>query len=130
MARVSAPAMRADWLLREIAVIGLARSGRSVATLLARSGNSVYASDAGDSAELQATAEVLGAEGVKVQLGGHDIARIERASLVVVSPGVPPDAAPIRAAEAKGIEIVSEVEIGLRFLPNVDYIAITGTNGK
>jgi UDP-N-acetylmuramoylalanine-D-glutamate ligase len=38
-ARVSAPAMRADWLQHEIAVIGLARSGRAVATLLARGGN-------------------------------------------------------------------------------------------
>jgi UDP-N-acetylmuramoylalanine--D-glutamate ligase len=130
MARVSAPAMRADWLLREIAVIGLARSGRSVAILLARSGNSVYASDAGSSATLEATAAELRTEGVQVQLGGHDIARIERASLVVVSPGVPPDVPAIRAAEAKGIEVVSEVEIGLRFLPNTDYIAVTGTNGK
>jgi len=130
MARVSAPAMRADWLLREIAVIGLARSGRSVATLLARSGNSVYASDTGQAPALEATAAALRAEGVQVELGRHDVARIERASLVVVSPGVPPDAPPIRAAAAKGIEIVSEVEIGLRFLPNIDYLAITGTNGK
>ncbi|HYC50851.1 MAG TPA: UDP-N-acetylmuramoyl-L-alanine--D-glutamate ligase [Gemmatimonadaceae bacterium] len=129
-ARVSAPALRADWLLREIAVIGLARSGTAVAMLLARSGNSVYASDAGQSADLDAAAEALRQEGVQVQLGAHDIPRIERASLVVVSPGVPPDVPAIRAAEAKGIEVVSEVEIALRFLPNVDYIAITGTNGK
>src|SRR5918994_1093348 len=99
MARVSAPAMRADWLLREIAVIGLARRGRSVAILLARSGNSVYASDSGSSPALQATAAELRGEGVHVQLGGHDLARIERASLVVVSPGVPPDVPALRAAE-------------------------------
>ena len=128
--RPAAPAMRASWLLREIAVIGLARSGRAVATLLARSGNTVYASDAGRSPALEQVAAELTAEGVSVGLGGHDLERIGRASLVVVSPGVPPDAPPIAVAEQKGIEVVSEVEIALRFLPNVNYVAITGTNGK
>jgi UDP-N-acetylmuramoylalanine--D-glutamate ligase len=128
--RAAAPAMRANWLLREIAVIGLARSGRAVAILLARGGNSVYASDSGRSPALEQVAEELTREGVSVGLGGHDLERIGRASLVVVSPGVPPDAPAITAAEQKGIEVVSEVEIALRFLPNVNYVAITGTNGK
>ena len=128
--RVSAPALRAEWLVREIAVVGLARSGRSVATLLARSGNTVYASDAGRSPELETTAAVLEGEGVSVDVGTHDLGRIKRASLIVVSPGVPPDAPVIRLAQERGIEVVSEVEIALRFLPNASYIAITGTNGK
>ena len=96
--RVSAPALRAEWLVREIAVIGLARSGRAVATLLARSGNTVYASDAGRTPELEATAAVLTGEGVQVEVGAHDHDRIARASLVVVSPGVPPDMPAIRSA--------------------------------
>lgn len=128
--RVAAPALRAEWLVREIAVIGLARSGRAVATLLARSGNTVYASDAGRSPELEATARILEGEGVRVDVGRHDLDRIARASLVVVSPGVPNDAPPVALALQKGIDVVSEVEIGLRFLPNVQQIAITGTNGK
>ena len=129
-ARVSEPALRADWLRSEIAVIGLARSGRAVATLLARSGNTVYASDGADTDALRATARQLSADGVDVQLGGHDTARIAGAGLLVVSPGVPPDAPPLAAARQAGVDIVSEVEIGLRFLPNLRYIAITGTNGK
>jgi len=129
-ARVSEPAMRADWLQREIAVIGLARSGRAVATLLAQSGNAVYASDAGRSPELETTAAALAREGIQVELGAHDLDRISRASLVVVSPGVSPDVPAILAARKRGIDVVSEVEIGLRFLPDVKYIAITGTNGK
>jgi UDP-N-acetylmuramoylalanine--D-glutamate ligase len=128
--RVSEPALRADWLRREIAVVGLARSGRSVATLLARSGNSVYASDSADTAELRETAGRLSADGVQTQVGGHDLDRIASASLVVVSPGVPPDAPALAAARQAGVDVVSEVEIALRFLPNVRYVAITGTNGK
>ena len=128
--RVSEPALRADWIEREIAVIGLARSGRAVATLLARSGNTVYASDAGRTPELESTARELAADGVSVDLGGHDVRRVADASLVVVSPGVPPDVPVLQAARAKDRNIVSEVEIALRFLPNLRYIAVTGTNGK
>ncbi|HEY9228990.1 MAG TPA: UDP-N-acetylmuramoyl-L-alanine--D-glutamate ligase [Gemmatimonadaceae bacterium] len=130
MARVSEPAMRAEWLQSEIAVVGLARSGRSAARLLARAGESVYASDAANAPELETTAAELREEGITVQLGGHDLARIGAASLVVVSPGVPPEAPPLRAAREAGVPIVSEIEIGLRFLPRLNYIAITGTNGK
>jgi UDP-N-acetylmuramoylalanine--D-glutamate ligase len=127
--RTPAP-LRAEWMQGEIAVIGLARSGRAVSTLLARNGCRVYASDAGRSAALDATAASVRKEGAEADLGGHDLARVERAALVVASPGVPPDAPPLTAARARGIDIVSEVEIALRFLPSLQYVAITGTNGK
>jgi UDP-N-acetylmuramoylalanine--D-glutamate ligase len=122
--------MRKEWLRNEIAVIGLARSGRAVATLLARGGADVYASDVGRSPEIEATAAALRAEGVVVDVGVHDQARIVSASLVVVSPGVPPTAPPLVVARKAQIDIVSEVEIGLRFLPQLCYVAVTGTNGK
>lgn len=122
--------MQAEWLRHEIAVLGLARSGTSVATLLARTGNLVYASDAARTPELEAAGLHLEREGVDVGLGKHDVERVARSSLVVVSPGVPPDAPPIVAARKNGVDVVSEVEIALRFMPNTKYIAITGTNGK
>jgi UDP-N-acetylmuramoylalanine--D-glutamate ligase len=122
--------MPAGWLNGEIAVVGLARSGRSVATLLARTGADVYASDAGTGTALDSTAAALREEAIDVQIGAHDLERIGRSSLVVASPGVPPTAPPLAAARARGIEIVSEVEIALRMLPNLRYIAVTGTNGK
>src|SRR5581483_5777627 len=130
MGRISDPAMRPEWLAGEIAVVGLARSGRSAARLLARTGSEVYASDSGRSPELEETALELHHDEVDVQLGGHDLERIRRAALVVASPGVSPDAPPLAAARQAGVAIVSEIEIGLRFLPRLSYIAITGTNGK
>jgi len=130
MARNSDPALDARWLRGEIAVIGLARSGRAVARLLARAGSEVYASDAGDDKTVQEAAASLREDGAAVDVGTHDLARIARASLVVASPGVPPDASPLKAARAAGIAIVSEIEIGLRFLPQLRYIGVTGTNGK
>ena len=130
MIRVSDDALRSEWQRGEIAVVGLARSGRAAARLLARAGSDVYASDAATSPELDEVAAELRADDVDVQLDGHDLTRIARASLVVASPGVPPDAPPFVAARNAGVEIVSEIEIGLRFLPGLSYIGITGTNGK
>jgi UDP-N-acetylmuramoylalanine--D-glutamate ligase len=130
MARFSELAMRPEWLGGEIAVVGLARSGRSAARLLARAGERIYASDVGTSPELETTAAELRADDIAVDLGCHDLERIARSRLVVASPGVPPDAPPFAAARDAGVAIVSEIEIGLRFLPELVYIAITGTNGK
>src|SRR5262249_44934165 len=95
-----------------------------------RTGAEVYASDSESSPSLELTAGALSKEGISVDVGGHDLERIERASLVVASPGVPPTAPALTTARARGIEIVSEVEIALRFLPNLRYTAITGPNGK
>jgi UDP-N-acetylmuramoylalanine--D-glutamate ligase len=50
--------------------------------------------------------------------------------VVIASPGVPPDAPPLAAAVAAAVPIVSEIEVALRALQGVRYIAITGTNGK
>src|SRR4051794_16672911 len=98
MARLSNPAMPRQWLSGEIAVVGLARSGRAAAQLLARTGADVYASDASTSPDLEATAAELRRDNVDVQLGGHDLERVARAVLIVASPGVPPDAPPFVAA--------------------------------
>ena len=130
MTRLSNPAMPREWLAGETAVIGLARSGRAAAQLLARTGAEVYASDSGSSPELEATATELRRDGVVVTLGGHDLDRIAKAALVVASPGVPPTAPPFVAARAAGVSVISEVELALRFLPSLTYISITGTNGK
>src|SRR5690242_13900112 len=122
--------MKPEWSNGEIAVVGLARSGRAAAHLLARAGSEVYASDAARNEELEATAVELHHDHVDVQLRGHDLDRIAKAKLVVASPGVPPNAPPFEAARKAGVDIVSEIEIGLRFMPGLKYIAITGTNGK
>ncbi|MGH7669600.1 MAG: Mur ligase family protein, partial [Gemmatimonadaceae bacterium] len=130
MTRRTDAAAAFGWLRGEVAVVGLARSGVAVSRLLARHGGRVYASDAGATPAIDEAARALRAEGVTVDVGGHDVARIARASLVVTSPGVPPDAPPMARARREGVPIVSEVEIGLRFLPGLRYIAVTGTNGK
>lgn len=117
-----------DWTRGEIAVVGLGRSGVSATTLLRRLEARVYASDA--SASFPGQGDDLRALGADVQLGAHDLQRIARASLVVVSPGVPPDAEAPAAARAAGVPVISEIELALAAMPALRYVAVTGTNGK
>src|SRR5215210_5658966 len=114
----------------EIAVIGLARSGRAAAMLLKKRGYDVYASDLVSSPDTGRCAEELRAQGIVIDVGRHDLERLGRASLVVASPGVPPGAKPLAFAREKGVRIASEVEVALSFLDGPRIIAVTGTNGK
>ena len=114
----------------EIAVLGLARSGRAVAELLLAQGYHVYVSDTSESEQVMETAGLLREKGASVEIAGHDEPRIARASLVVLSPGIPPDSPAVRAALGAGRTIVSETEVALDFLGDSKIIAVTGTNGK
>ncbi len=115
----------------EVAVVGLGRSGAAATRLLCRDRVPVYASDGGVGPSLEATAAALRSLGAVADVGGHDLERIRRASAVVLSPGVPPEAPPVMAARDAGIPVLAEAELGLRALgPGVRFVAVTGTNGK
>jgi UDP-N-acetylmuramoylalanine--D-glutamate ligase len=114
-----------------VAVIGLGKSGTAATRLLVREGVRVYASDASPAPYAGAAAEALRSlMGVEVELGRHDLTKVRTAAAVVVSPGVPPDAAPLSAARAAGVPVIAELDLGFRALKDVRCIAVTGTNGK
>jgi UDP-N-acetylmuramoylalanine--D-glutamate ligase len=115
---------------REVAVVGLGKSGVAATLLLRDHGLPVYASDTGAGGPYPMWAETLRAAGAEVQLGGHDLERIGRAVAVVVAPGVPPDVPPLEAARRADVPIYAEVDIGFLGLRGTRCIGITGTNGK
>jgi UDP-N-acetylmuramoylalanine--D-glutamate ligase len=111
----------------DVLVVGFARTGRAVAARLRRLGCAVTAIDdrAVDGAVV--VAEELGVVLREAPAAAEMTALAERASLVVVSPGVPPTHAAVRAVPAD--RLVSEIELAFR-LSDVPLLAITGTNGK
>lgn len=113
---------------KKISVLGAARSGIAVAAMLKRRGADVFVSDQGPEEKLQSQIAELSSLGIRYEMGGHTECVLD-AEFIVVSPGVPSDAAIIKTASAKGITIVSELEIASRFSPS-KMIAVTGTNGK
>ena len=115
---------------REVAVVGLGKSGVAASRLLRQFEIPVYASDNGVGPAHDAWAAALREIGAAVELGGHDLERIARAAGVVVAPGVPPEVPPLAAARAAGLGIYAEVDVGFLALRGTRCIGITGTNGK
>ena len=68
-------------------------------------------------------------DGIEAHLESDGIELLDRARTVVKSPGVPKEAPVIAAAAERGLEVVGELELAWRLLPN-EFIAVTGTNGK
>jgi UDP-N-acetylmuramoylalanine--D-glutamate ligase len=123
--RVQAKEIRPPLPKGPFLVVGLARSGQAGARLLAARGEKVRAVD---SAHPEGAAGLEGA-GVEVFLDTDGVAQLEGTRTVVKSPGVPREAALIAAARERGIEVVGEMELAWRALPN-RFLGVTGTNGK
>jgi UDP-N-acetylmuramoylalanine--D-glutamate ligase len=108
-------------------VYGLGESGVAASKVLLERGEHVLAADAGDDERLRAALVELGVEGA-LGAGPGILDGVDR---VVVSPGVRPQDPVLRAAEGRGVPVVSEVGLGLELLrPGVRMVAVTGTNGK
>lgn len=114
---------------RKVLVIGAARSGIASARFLAQRGAIVALNDRKPVAEWPAEALALKTEGVGHVQGDPPSWLLDQIDLVVVSPGVPTKAIPIRYADRRGAEVIGEVELASRFLRG-RVVAITGTNGK
>ena len=112
---------------KRVTVVGAARSGIAAAELLARRGARVTLSDT--RSEVPPEAQSLRALGVDFEIGQHRAETFTSADLVVLSPGVSPDQPAVRAARARGIPVIAEIELASRWLQG-RVIAITGTKGK
>jgi UDP-N-acetylmuramoylalanine--D-glutamate ligase len=87
-------------------------------------------SDRGTAPALQQQQQELAAEGITVQLGDSFDPAAMQPKLVVVSPGVPWDIPGLLQAREQGIEVIGEMELAWRYLKDVPWVGITGTNGK
>lgn len=110
-------------------VVGLARTGAAAARWLARIGCAVRVTEAARTPVLEAAARQLKARRVSVELGRHTRGFVWGAELVVLSPGIPLSAPPVRWAGEAGIPVVSELDLASWYCPG-QIVAVTGSNGK
>jgi UDP-N-acetylmuramoylalanine--D-glutamate ligase len=110
-------------------VIGLGRSGRAAARLLAERGARVRVLDRDPGAGGRTEARELEALGVRVECGPHGREALGAADLLVLSPGVPLDAGPAVEARERGVPVLGELELGARLAKGC-LLGITGSNGK
>jgi len=113
---------------KRVAVIGAGRSGVAAAGALTRRGAQVEVFDRKLHADLP-FADALTELGVALHTGTDAPDSLRGYDLVVVSPGLPPSHPIFALAEAAGVPVWSEIELGYR-IAHAPIIAITGTNGK
>jgi UDP-N-acetylmuramoylalanine--D-glutamate ligase len=114
--------------MKKATVIGLGRSGIAAAKLLTKDGYAVTLSDSNQNPSLETQKQEFATLGINVKLGDNFTPTTE--DLIVVSPGVPWDIAPLVTAREMGIDTIGEMELAWRYLSDIPWVAITGTNGK
>lgn len=114
-------------------VLGLGQSGLAMARWLARQGARVRVADSRN-APPQAAALRATVPTATLFAGPFAPEAFADVYLMAISPGVPQQEALVQSALARGVLLVSEIELfvrGLRELsPRASLIAITGSNGK
>jgi len=109
-------------------IVGLGRTGVSCARHLASHGHELRITDS--RAEPPGLAELERvAPGARLALGGFDAALLDGADQVVVSPGVSLREPFMVDAQARGLDVVGDIELVARGVCG-RTVAITGTNGK
>jgi UDP-N-acetylmuramoylalanine--D-glutamate ligase len=115
-------------------IVGLGESGDAAASLLLGEGTAVTVTDQSDGPEVRAKAAALEQRGARVLLGACSAeagaAQFARGpDVAVISPGVRGDSDLVKGLEAKGIPVISELELGASRCA-CPILAITGSNGK
>src|SRR3984885_10282129 len=109
-------------------ILGGGESGVGAALLAAQRGYDVFVSDGGP---LKAEyGQTLTPHQIAFEEGGHTEEKILDAKEVMKSPGIPEKNELVKKIRAKGIPVVSEIELAYRYIGNGKIIGITGSNGK
>ncbi|PSH05388.1 MAG: UDP-N-acetylmuramoyl-L-alanine--D-glutamate ligase [Acidobacteria bacterium] len=114
---------------KRVLVVGLGKSGVASALFLESRGARVTVSDAKSEDQLCNEIPSLLDRGITVETGKHGERTFRDQDLIVVSPGVPNNVAPLQHARRLGIPVIGEIELTARFLQG-QIVAITGSNGK
>jgi len=115
---------------QNIAVLGAGLSGSAAALLLRSEGAQVTVLDSAQEKNLlKSTLDNLRAQGIHVINGASADEDSSTYNLGVLSPGIDPASPLVRNFLSRGIEVISELELGWRSC-EIPVIAVTGTNGK
>jgi UDP-N-acetylmuramoylalanine--D-glutamate ligase len=113
----------------KILVAGLGKSGIAAAGLALEEGSPVAACDLLPPERLPEAVHALCERGLELHAGTQDPSLLQGVAQVVLSPGVPRETDLVRTAEARGIEVVGELEWAYRRARG-RIVAVTGSNGK
>ena len=114
---------------KHILVLGAGASGIGASWVLAQVGAHVVLNDYKPVALPADEEKRLVSAGVDIITGRQDESLLDGVDRIVISPGISLDIPIVKAAQARGIDVVSEVEVAYE-LSKSPIVAVTGTNGK
>jgi UDP-N-acetylmuramoylalanine--D-glutamate ligase len=112
---------------KRIVVLGAGESGTGAAILAHDKGFDVFVSDFGSISSKYK--DILNAEGIEWEEGGHTLEKITNADEVIKSPGIAKETPVMQAVAANNIPVISEIEFAGRYT-DARMVCITGSNGK
>ncbi len=115
-------------MAHKMVILGAGESGIGAAILAKQQGYDVFVSDGGSIKEIYRNELIK--QAVEFEEGRHTAERILAADEVMKSPGIPEKNDMVKQIRAKGIPVISEIELTYRFKGNSKIVAITGSNGK
>ena len=118
---------------KKILILGMARSGYEAAKYLSKNNNTIILNDGGSrDKQDQDKLKELESLGVTLIFDSHpDNLLDDSFDYIIKNPGIRNDHKYVVRAKELGIEVINEVEMAYRLLPDdVTLIGITGTNGK
>ena len=113
--------------MKRIVILGAGESGAGAAVLAKKEGFDVFVSDMSTIADKYKA--LLDSHGISWEEGRHTEERILDADEIVKSPGIPDTAPMMVKVKAKGIHVISEIELAGRYT-DAKMVCITGSNGK
>ncbi|HXB95968.1 MAG TPA: UDP-N-acetylmuramoyl-L-alanine--D-glutamate ligase, partial [Puia sp.] len=113
---------------KRMVILGGGESGVGAALLATRRGYDVFVSDG--SPIKDEYRKTLQDQGIAFEENGHTENRILDADEVLKSPGIPEKAGIVKNVRAKGIPVISEIELAYRYKGESRIVGITGSNGK
>jgi UDP-N-acetylmuramoylalanine--D-glutamate ligase len=114
---------------KKVLIVGLAKTGVSLARFLVKHGANVTVSDHKSKAELANHLEEIEDLNLNYDLGNHTPKVFLQQDLIVLSPGISPQLKIFDYAKSNGVQVTGEFEFASRFVEE-PIIAVTGTNGK
>ncbi len=114
---------------KRITLVGLGRSSVAAARLVIRHGATPFITEQGDNRALAPWLEQCRHYAIPFETGGHSDSAFSRPDMIVLSPGVPLEAACLEQARRRRIAMMGELELAWRFC-RAKALAVTGTNGK
>lgn len=111
-----------------VAILGAGESGIGAGILALKLGYSPWISDIKSPPENYL--KEIATHSIPLVIGEHPIEECLSSNLIIVSPGILPNAPIIQALKQEGKKLISEVEFASWFVSPHQIIAITGTAGK